>query len=351
MRYLIWLLLTLLIIFRFFTTRPVYKDGDKVRITAVIYSDPVRYPSSQYTKIAGLKVYLPSVPTLSYGDKVVVEGTVNGDRLEKPKLVSVGSGGPIPNFRNKIIDFYLNSLPQPEAGLLAGIVLGAKGGLTADFYNMTKITGVAHVVVASGTNVTFVVSFLSSILFIFLSRRRAILFVILGIILYLFMSGFEAPLVRAAIMAGLTFVAQETGRISSAWRVFFLTAGLMLIYSPDWVVDIGFLLSFTSTGAILLFQKRIDRYLVKVPAFFRKDLSTTLSAQIGVTPILFVTFGQFNIWSPLINILVLWTVPLLMVIGPVGGLIGLITESGGRLMLYLGYPLLWWFVKVVTVFS
>lgn len=359
MKYLIWLLLIFLIIFRYFTTRPVYKNGDTVRITATVYSDPITYANSQGVKIGGLTTYLPTFPIIGYGDRIIVAGIINdggsnsgAKKLEKPKLISIeenrglGSG-----VRKKIISFYQQVLPQPVSGLVAGVILGSKGTLTADFWNQVKLTGVAHVVVASGTNVTFVVSFLMGVTTYFLSRRKAILFVALGIIMYLFISGFDAPLVRAAIMSFLAFSGQETGRLVNSWRVLFLTAGIMLVIQPDWIIDIGFALSFVSTVSIMLFNKRIEKWLSKVPNLVRKDLATTLSAQIGVAPILFVAFGQFNIWSPLINALVLWTVPFVMILGSIGGIVGLVIPIIGKLILYLAYPLLWWFVKIVAIFS
>ena len=340
-----------LIIFRYFTTRPVYKNGDTVRITATVFSDPITYPSSQGLKIAGITFYLPVFPEVYYGDRVVVTGIIDGGKLKSPKLISIkesqgfGSG-----VRNKIIAFYQKVLPQPMSGLAAGITLGSKGTLTADFWNRVKATGVAHVVVASGTNVTFVVSFLMGVLTYFLPRRKAIGIVILGIILYLFLSGFEAPLIRAAIMALLAFWAVETGRLVNAWRVLFLTAGIMLAIQPDWFTDIGFALSFTSTASIMLFEKRIGRVLKFVPEVLKEGLSTSFAAQIGVAPILFVTFGQFNIWSPLINALVLWTIPYIMILGSIGGAIGLIFPLLGKIVLWLSYPLNWWFVTIVQLF-
>ena len=351
MRYLIWLLLIILIVFRYFTTRPVYHNGDTVRITAIVYSDPISYPGSQSVKIAGLRVYLPSFPEVSYGDRVVVEGVIDNGKLKKPKLISVSPGQSFGSgMRNKIIAFYQEVLPQPISGLTAGIILGSKGTLTSDFWNKVKITGVAHVVVASGTNVTFVVSFLMGVATLFLTRRKAIVFVILGIILYLFISGFDAPLVRAAIMAILSFWAVETGRLVNAWRVLFITAGVMLVIQPEWISDTGFALSFVSTMGIMLFEKRIRNWLKRIPEVLKEGLSTSLAAQIGVAPILFVTFGQFNIWSPLINALVLWTIPYIMILGSIGGAIGLIIPTVGKLILYLSYPLLWWFSTVVSIF-
>ncbi len=358
MKHLIWPLIILLIIFRYFTTRPVYHNGDRVRITTTILSDPIQYPTSQYVKLAGLKSYLPHYPEITYGDKIVVEGTVNKDKLDndkkldKPKLIKIEDSKSFGSvFRNNIILFYQSVLPDPEAGLVAGTVFGAKGSLTQDFWDQVKKVGVAHVVVASGTNVTFVVSFLMGVLTLVLPRRKAILFVILGIILYLFISGFDAPIVRAAIMAVIVFSAQETGRLVSTWRVLFITAGIMLVINPNWLVDIGFILSFVSTMSLMLFEKRIRLKLNFVPEVIKEGLSTSLAAQIGVAPILFVTFGQFNVFSPLINALVLWTIPFIMILGGVGGVVGLVLPFLGKLILYLSYPLLWWFVKIVELFA
>ena len=360
MKYLIWFLLPSLIVFRYFTTRPVYKNGDTVRITADVLSDPIRYSTSQGIKLAGLKIYLPPhqpvgvgvYRDITYGDRIIVEGVVNKGKLDNPKLIKIFDGKTfLSAYRNKIINFYQEVLPEPMSGLLAGIVIGAKGALSSDFYNQTKAVGVAHIVVASGTNVTFVVSFLMGVLTLILPRRKAIFFVILGIILYLFLSGFDAPLIRAAIMASFIFLGQETGRLISTWRIFFLTAGLMLIYNPDWAGDIGFVLSFVSTGSLMLFEKRIRMFLKKVPEVLKEGLSTSLAAQIGVTPILFVTFGQFNILSPLVNTLILWTVPGLMIFGAIGGVLGLFVPGLGRIILYLVYPMLWWFVKIVEIFN
>jgi len=125
----------------------------------------------------------------------------------------------------------------------------------------------------------------------------------------------------------------------------------MLLYNPDWALDIGFVLSFVSTGSLMLFEKRIRVWLTRVPVILKEGLSTSLAAQIGVAPILFVTFGQFNIWSPIINALVLWTIPYIMILGSVGGVTGLIWPFLGKMILWLSYPLLWWFSTVVSIFN
>lgn len=347
-----WIFLVLLTVFRYFTTRPIYKNGDTVRVTSAVLSDPVTYGVYQYFTVAGLKVYLPIFPEINYGDKVVIEGIVNEGKLEKPKLISLeslinfGSG-----FRKKIIDFYENSLPQPMSGLIAGVVLGSKSSLSENFWQQVKNTGVAHVIVASGTNVTFVIAFVFGVLNYLLPRRKSIYIVMLSVVFYLFLSGFQAPIIRASIMATIAFWAQKEGRLVSAWRIYFLTAFIMLIINPDWLVDIGFILSFVSTGSIMLFEKRISKLFKQLPEILKEGLTTSLAAQIGVAPILFVTFGQFNLLSPVINMLILWTVPYMMILGATGGVVGIIIPDLGKIILYISYPLTWWFSTVVSFFN
>lgn len=292
----------------------------------------------------GFYFYLPLYPEVNYGDTISVKGQVKKKELIKPELLGVSSGNNLLfGFRKKIIDFYKKTLPEPHASLVAGITLGSKSQIPEKFWQDLKKTGVIHVVVASGMNVTFVAGFLISLLTVIFSRKRALIIAILGIWLYVALSGFEAPLIRAAVMASLAFWAQGVGRLSFSWRVLFLTVLIMLIFNPSWAGDIGFILSFVATASLMLFQTKINNYLKIVPSFLKEGLSTSIAAQIGVAPILFASFGSFNILSPLINMLVLWTIPGIMILGGIGGILGLIFPFLGKLILYLSYPLTWWF--------
>lgn len=352
MRYLIWLLLISLIIFRFLMTRPVYKNGQTVRITSRVLQEPVRYTFSQRISIAELKVSLPLFPEITYGDTVVVEGEVQNKKLKNAKLQKLQTKkSSLYTFRQKIIGFYQKSLPEPSASLVSGMVLGSKASIPEKFWEDLKTTGTAHVVVASGMNVSIVAGFLVGLFVLFLPRRRAIPFVLGGIGLYSALSGLDAPIIRAAIMGSVVFLAQGTGRVASAWRALVLSALIMLVIKPLWLYDLGFILSFVATTSILLFEKRIREKLLFLPKVTKEGFSTSLAAQIGVAPILFVTFGQFNILSPLINALILWTVPLITILGAVGGIIGLVLPGIGRMVLYFLYPFTWYFAKVVEIFG
>jgi competence protein ComEC len=352
MRYIFWIFLILLILIRIITTRPDYSDGDKVRITTKVSSEPIKYDTSQRLILVGLKTYLPKYPEIGYGDKVVVEGIVEDGKLNNPELISLElATGILYKTRNNIIEVYQKSLPEPHASLLAGLTLGSKAGLPVDFWEALKQTGTAHVVVASGMNVTLVAGFLIGVLVILLPRRKAIPLALAGVWIYSLLSGFDAPIVRAAIMGSVTFTAQALGRLQAASRALFLSAALMLIVKPGWITDLGFILSFVATGSLMLFERKIASLIRFVPGIFREGLSTSLAAQIGVAPILFATFGQFSLLSPIINALVLWTIAPITIIGGIGGIIGLASTTVGKAIIYLSYPLTTWFVWIVGAFG
>lgn len=347
-----WGLLLLLILFRFVSTRPNYSDGDRVRISSKVLSEPVRFERVQYIKLFGLKTYLPLFPEISYGDSVVVEGVVAGDKLEDVKLIDhFPSKGFVYSFRKKLVDFYKKSLPGEHAGLIAGVVVGSKEAISSAFWEKLVATGTAHVVVASGMNVSLVGMFLLYVLLTFLPRRKAVIGSLIGIWFYAFLSGMDAPIIRSAIMGSLAFSAIALGRLNLSLRALFLSAAFMLLVKPDWVADMGFILSFVATLSLILFERKVYRLVHFVPAIIREDLSTTLAAQIGVAPVLYAAFGQFNLLSPLINALVIWTIPIITIVGMIAGLVGVVLPGIGKLILFLIYPLTKYFVLIVGAFK
>ena len=243
-QFLFWFILVSLIIFRYITTQPNLPQGKKVRITGKVSSEPTRYERSQGFKLSGLQIYLPLYPEINYGDIVVVEGKVDGDKLSNPKLINDKAGGAFYALRGKLLNFYSHVLPRPHSSLIEGVVVGSKAGISQEFWDKLKATGTAHIVVASGMNVTLVAGFLINLLVLWLPRRRAIPLALTGIWLYSIFSGFDAPIVRAAVMGSFAFTAQIYGKVYDAGRALFLSAAAMLLVRPDWIVDIGFILSF-----------------------------------------------------------------------------------------------------------
>jgi len=353
MRYFIYAFLSLLVIFRYLTTLPNYKDGDTIRITGRVTTEPFRYQYSQRIEVAGLGVYLDKFPEVNYGDEVTLTGVVKAGELRDAELSDHRPGTNfLLNIRQQIISFYNKVLPEPHNALVAGVVLGSKAGISRDFREDLINSGTIHVVVASGMNVTLVAGFLLNSTVTVLPRKKAIPLALAGVWLYVLLSGLDAPLVRAAIMGSIAFTAQVVGRLNDALRALFVSALIMLLVNPRWAGDLGFQLSFLATLSLILFESKVYRLTGFVPVkMLRKDLSTTLAAQLGVLPLLIGVFGRVSLAAPVTNTLVLWTIAPIMIIGSLGGIAGLVFEPLGRVITLLVFPMTEWFILIINLIA
>jgi competence protein ComEC len=82
-----------------------------------------------------------------------------------------------------------------------------------------------------------------------------------------------------------------------------------------------------------------------------EDLRTTLAAQLATTPLLIFFFETYSPISIIANLLVLWTVPPLMIIGGVGAFVSLVVPTVSAPVLWLSIPLLSYFEYVTVLLS
>jgi len=161
-------------------------------------------------------------------------------------------------WREKWVETLQRSLPEPMASLSAGILLGVKGQMPKQFYDALVNTGTLHIVAASGYNVSIVATIAMRVIGGFVSRNVAIVMGIVAIIVYVFLAGGSASVLRAGIMGSLTLVSFYFGRPAEANRLLFVTAGIMLLIDPILIFDIGFQLSFVATAGLLYLEPLIE---------------------------------------------------------------------------------------------
>ena len=75
--------------------------------------------------------------------------------------------------RDRLVEIYERQFPDPEAGLVAGVVLGHKSSMEQSFYDSLIETGTVHVVVASGYNVVVVGTVVLNLLVYLMRRQKA----------------------------------------------------------------------------------------------------------------------------------------------------------------------------------
>lgn len=242
------------------------------------------------------------------------------------------------------------SLPEPQASLLLGMILGIKGGFPSDFYEALRVTGTLHVVVVSGYNITVLINALGKGL-TFLNLKIRFLFIVLGIFLFVSLVGFEPPVIRAAIMGSIALLATVLGRQKDALRAFLLAGIVMLLINPQWILDLSFQLSFLATLGLITIFPVIDRFIPGRGALLREDLVTTLAAQIPVWPLIAFKFRQVSLLSPIANTLVLWVVPLATVLGLVVTTLAIFVRQLGYLIMLPVNLLLTYFIQIVRWFS
>lgn len=373
--YLILALLSVILfirIFDFYSSVKNYPPGQIVSWQTKALTQPKLNVRGQQ-----LSLYMPNsqrvlismrlIPQINYGDNLLIEGKVeyikvgDGDEIaymNNPefKILGKGRGGIfIFRVREHIINFFNTSLPQTYSSLMLGIVFGIKEEMPPDFYLNLQKTGLMHVIAASGMNITMLGGFLSLLFAMFFRRQFALILTISGIVLYALLAGLEPSIVRASIMGILVFLSQLTGRQNSSFLALFFAAFLMLMRSPNLITDVGFQLSFLATSG-LIFLRPIFSFIPGIKRVADKsvmfeDLTTTLTAQIMTMPILIINFGTYSLWSIPVNAIVLWTVPILMIIGGASALLSFLIEPIGTVMLYFSVPFLLYFTKIVEIFG
>jgi competence protein ComEC len=345
----------------FYSNQPNYRDGQIISFEIDLLSEP-RFDSrtQKFTAFLGngqrIFITAPLFPQFNYGDRLKITGKLvirdkdDGDKLylmnfpeieaekENPSLWLVSS------VRQKVISTFESTLPNAASGLLLGIVFGIKERIPQAFYEDLKLSGTLHVTAASGMNVTMVGGFLSFLFTMFLRRQIALIAAMIGILFYAVLAGLEPSIVRASIMGALVLSSQILGRQNWAAYALLLAGYLMLLVSPNLLFDVGFQLSFLATAGLIFILPNFP-FRDKI---WGSDFATTISAQIAVLPVLFSNFGTYSLFSIIANTLILWTIPILMVLGGLGAVAGFIFDPLASIFLYLSLPLLLYFEKVVS---
>ncbi len=243
---------------------------------------------------------------------------------------------------------------EPYASFVAGLLYGYRGGL-GSLSDLFAITGVTHIVAISGYNITIIATiFIALCKTIYLPRKKAFWVVVTGIMLFVIFTGASASVVRAGIMGVLVLIAKQGGRNSSIGNILVLTAVLMTIHNPFVLIwDAGFQLSFLATMGLVYMSPILERYMKKLPGVFgiKDSFISTLSAIVTTLPLILFQFGRLSIVAPLVNILILWSIPWIMIVGAVAVALSFISASVAHVFGFFGYMGMEYIIRVVRFFA
>ncbi len=235
--------------------------------------------------------------------------------------------------RTRVVSFLEDTFSMNTAAFLSAIVAGNKRGLSDEVRKGFASAGLSHLLAISGAHFG-VFSFLIFSCFRFLIGRLpyqvlsrvtlyvtpselSAIFTLPFMIFYLFLSGAGIPAIRSFIMINVFLFGLILGRKGTWKNAVAFAAFILLIISPDAILEISFILSFTAViciGFVLQWKREND------DGFFIPGLKESMSerlkrwvevtfiisiaAYIGTLPFVLYFFHMISVVSPITNMMI-----------------------------------------------
>ena len=348
------------------------QEWREVSGTALVFAP--RYSSYSYGDILLVTGKLESPPQLDdfdYKDYLVHQGIYSTMLYPGIEIVESGEGFKLLEWvysvRNRLSQTLARVLPDPQASLAQGIVLGIRSNIPPPLNTDFSRSGTAHLLAISGVNLSIVAGMLVSAGIWLLGRRHYIYvwLTLAAIWLYVLLTGMHAPVVRGAIMASVFLAAELLGRQRSAITALVFAAAVMVGLSPQILWDASFQLSFLAiAGLIFVFphlraigRKAVtaalgeDGMMVSIASTVADSFSVSLGAIIAVWPVVAYYFGIISLVGPLATFLALPALPGIIITGTLVGGLGFIALSAAQVIGWFAWLFLSYLLLVVEGFG
>lgn len=150
-----------------------------------------------------------------------------------------------------------------------GMVLGNGNYLDDATYCNFINTSCLHLLAASGINCGILILIIHWLL-CFMEFRKKNLIIIPVLWLYAFLIGFPGSILRATVMCSLVLFGQTIKAYTNFRHILFLSAFIILIFSPNQIFDIGFQLSYLCLIGLLYLYPFINSLIYR-KLFFKKQ--------------------------------------------------------------------------------
>jgi len=308
----------------------IYLQIKKQEKTNIKYGDLIRFkgdyikPSTQRNE--GGFDYSQYLKTLN------IYGTVNCSKIE---IIKNSEINPILNISNhiseKIKENIEKILPEKEANILKGILLGDTKEIDEELKENFRISNIAHILAVSGMHVSYVIVAIDIIFRKILGKRKEKFLTIFILITYMFITGFSPSIVRATVMGIILISSKLIHRKNDIWESLSLSLIILLLSNPYLITNVGVQLSYCGTIGICIFNKEVLMFLKNIKHKkikyktnkklnlaidkIKETLSVIISAQIAILPITLFHFSYFGIYFFITNIFVTLIIGLIIGIG------------------------------------
>ncbi len=326
-----------------------YSYGDRIRVTGFVETPPV-------------------FETFSYREYLARQGIHSLMQDPEIAVLRKRAGQPllqaIYDFRGRALEVVQKIFPDPEASLLAGILLGIESGISPEVRAAFDKTGTTHIIAISGFNITIISALFISLFGRWLGVRRGAVAAGAAICLYTIFVGADAAVVRAAIMGGFVLLANRIGRQTHGMASLGGAALVMSIINPSVLWDVGFQLSFAATLGLILYAEPLQDWFVRTASRWMEDglaerlagpvgefVLFTLAAQLTTLPLIAYYFRRISIASFLTNPVILPVQPAVMILAGLATLAGCLWLPLGTALAWGAWPFAAFTIRAVDFFS
>jgi competence protein ComEC len=243
---------------------------------------------------------------------------------------------------------------EPHASFMAGLLYGYRGGL-GELNELFSRTGVTHIVAISGYNISIISSIMNILLInAYVPRKKAFYAVLAGLGSFVVFAGLSASVVRAGIMGIMALTAKQMQRLSNIGNVMLFSAVVMAFHNPYVLAwDAGFQLSFLSTIGLVYLSPKILYFFKNIPEFLgmKETFCSTLSATLATLPLILFQFKRFSIVTLPVNMLILWIIPFIMLVGFLSVIFSFIFMPIAVVISWVGFAGLSYIIFIVKFFA
>lgn len=239
--------------------------------------------------------------------------------------------------RNKYEEYMAQAMPKQDAAAIFAMLFGGYQGIRPELLEAFTVTGIVHILSVSGSHITLMAGTANIVgRFLHMSPRATAALATGVILFYSLLAGAIPPVIRSALMGILTLLALTAGRERDAQHILGLVALGLLLYSPLWLFDISFQLSFGATAGLLYLAPLLrERLRKKLPVFVADSLAVTIGAQLSVLPIIAWYFNVLSLSSLLANLVIAPIVEWIIVAGLLAGLLASLIPMAGKVVFLL----------------
>jgi competence protein ComEC len=205
----------------------------------------------------------------------------------------------------------LANLPEPQASLVAGVLLGGTGRLDGSFRDDLQRSGLSHVLAIDGFKEVVLAGSVGWLTARCFSGRVGVSIAVVTVAGYTLLTGAHPSAVRAALMLGLASLATLSGRLPDPLLSLAVAILIMACLDPRVLLDVGLQLSLSATlGLILLWPSlRRTRAVHRLPRWLSEPIGLSATVTLACLPVTLATFEQVSLISPLAHVVAVPVLP------------------------------------------